>query len=80
VVAPAQLAESAENMLQRLAQGPTGSFAAVKQLMLVSSTNALEDHLALEARTIIARSQTEEGREGVRAFVEKRKPVFLLRS
>lgn len=30
-----------------------------------------------EARTIAAVSLTEDGQEGVRAFAEKRKPVFV---
>jgi 2-(1,2-epoxy-1,2-dihydrophenyl)acetyl-CoA isomerase len=76
VVAPEQLAECAGALAQRLAQGPTGSYAAVKRLLLVSSDNSLETQLALEARTIIAQSQSEEGREGVRAFIEKRPAVF----
>jgi len=63
-------------LTQKLARGPTGSFGAVKRLLLTSSSQDLEGQLALEARVIIAQSQTEEGREGVRAFVEKRPPLF----
>ncbi|BEV71086.1 enoyl-CoA hydratase/isomerase family protein [Paludibacterium sp. THUN1379] len=76
VVANGQLDETIEQLVTQLANGPTGSFGGVKRLMLSSSTNALEAQLAQEARTIIAQSQTDEGREGVRAFVEKRPARF----
>jgi len=76
VVEPEVLDDCAEILTQKLARGPTGSFGAVKRLLLTSSSQDLEGQLALEARVIIAQSQTEEGREGVRAFVEKRPPLF----
>jgi len=76
-VVPAEQLSSVVTLLaKQLAQGPKGSFAGVKRLLLASSVNPLESQLALEARTIIAQSQTSEGREGVRAFVEKRPPRF----
>jgi 2-(1,2-epoxy-1,2-dihydrophenyl)acetyl-CoA isomerase len=76
-VTPAdQLAASAEALVRRLAQGPTGSFGMVKKLLLASSSNELNEHLVHEAHAIIGQSQTEDGREGVRAFVEKRAAHF----
>ncbi|TDR71625.1 enoyl-CoA hydratase/isomerase family protein [Paludibacterium purpuratum] len=76
VVAADALADTVDTLARRLADGPTGSFGGVKRLMLESQAQPLEVQLALEARTIIAQSQTTEGREGVRAFVEKRPARF----
>jgi 2-(1,2-epoxy-1,2-dihydrophenyl)acetyl-CoA isomerase len=76
VVRPEALAPTVEAQLRMLTQGPTRCFGAVKRLMLASGSNTLDQQLELEAHTIIAQSQTVEGREGVRAFVEKRPPVF----
>jgi len=76
VVAPEALDETVDTLAARLTRGPRGSFAATKRLVLASDLNSLETQLVLEARTIIAQSRTDEGREGVRAFVEKRPPRF----
>ncbi|MEE4380360.1 MAG: enoyl-CoA hydratase-related protein [Pseudomonadales bacterium] len=59
-----------------LARGPTRAFGAVKALLAESSTNGLESQLDLESRTIAAMAATEDGREGIAAFTEKRPPVF----
>ncbi|NDV13151.1 enoyl-CoA hydratase/isomerase family protein [Crenobacter caeni] len=76
VVAPEALEDSARSLAERIARGPTGAYGKVKSLLLETLANPLEAQLALEARTIIAQSQTGDGREGVRAFVEKRAPEF----
>lgn len=76
VVAPEALEDSARSLAERIARGPTGAYGKVKSLLLETLANPLEAQLALEARTIIAQSQTNDGREGVRAFVEKRAPDF----
>ena len=76
VVAADALADTVAHLARRLAQGPTRAYGKVKALLLETHQNTLENHLALEARTIIAQSQTLDGHEGVRAFVEKRKPDF----
>ncbi|WP_438514037.1 enoyl-CoA hydratase/isomerase family protein [Craterilacuibacter sp.] len=76
VVTAEALADTVATLARRLAQGPTRAYGRVKSLLLETHQNTLDAHLALEARTIIAQSQSADGREGVRAFVEKRKPVF----
>ncbi|MBV8046343.1 MAG: enoyl-CoA hydratase/isomerase family protein [Paludibacterium sp.] len=76
VVPAASFTGTVEQLIHRLADGPTGAFGGVKRLLLDGATQPLAAQLAEEARTIIAQSQTEEGKEGVRAFSERRQPRF----
>ena len=59
-----------------LAAGPTRSFGAVKALLNATFENGLETQMELEARAIAAASISADGQEGIRAFLEKRKPQF----
>lgn len=52
------------------------SFAWSKRLFLQSFNNTLETQLELERRGISNCAGHPDGQEGIRAFVEKRKPVF----
>lgn len=76
VVEDDQVAETAAALAARLAQGPTGAFGAVKRL-LAESAPGWETQLARESRSIAARGETAEGREGIAAFLEKRPPKFI---
>jgi 2-(1,2-epoxy-1,2-dihydrophenyl)acetyl-CoA isomerase len=60
----------------QLAQGPTKAYAQVKQALRASFENDLDSQLALEARLQGVCGQTHDFREGVMAFLEKRKPVY----
>lgn len=55
-----------------LAQGPTAAYRLVKQALRASPANGLEAQLALEARLQAEAGATEDFREGVAAFLEKR--------
>lgn len=59
-----------------LAQMPTKAIGLTKRLLNVSMTNNLEDQLALEGKLQIEASESEDFKEGVEAFVNKRRPVF----
>lgn len=59
-----------------LATGPTEAFKRVKQAMQASFGNGLEAQLLLEGELQGACGQTRDFKEGVVAFLEKRKPVF----
>ncbi|MCX7064977.1 MAG: enoyl-CoA hydratase-related protein, partial [Proteobacteria bacterium] len=61
---------------RRLAVGPTRAYGAVKSLLNASFENGLETQMELEARAIADMSATADGREGVAAFIGKRKPQF----
>ena len=76
VVADAEVADRARSLAGRLAAGPTLAFGALKNLLNGSFDQTLESQMELEARAIGEMSATADGQEGIRAFLEKRKPVF----
>lgn len=59
-----------------LAQMPTKALGLTKRLLNQSMTNNLEQQLALESDLQIEASSSNDYKEGVTAFVEKRKPEF----
>ena len=63
-------------MLDHLSQSALHSFAWSKKLMLDSFNNTLESQLELERQGISDCAAHPNGQEGIRAFVEKRKPSF----
>jgi len=63
-------------MLNTLTQGALHSFTWSKKLMADSFNNTLETQLELERRGISECAAHPNGQEGIRAFVEKRKPSF----
>jgi len=76
VVPDDKLADEAMNLARRLAAGPTLAFAQVKKLMNQSMHTSLDTQLEDESRAISSMGGTEDFKEGVRAFVEKRRPEF----
>jgi hypothetical protein len=62
-------------MAVRLAAAPVRALGAARALLLDSSTRDLAAHLAVEADSIAAAGSGAEGREGVAAFLERRKPI-----
>jgi 2-(1,2-epoxy-1,2-dihydrophenyl)acetyl-CoA isomerase len=63
-------------MLENLSRTALHSFAWSKKLMTDSFNNTLETQLELERQGISDCAAHPEGQEGIRAFVEKRKPSF----
>jgi len=61
---------------EHLAKGPTRAFAAVKRAMRASTANDLGTQLALEAELQGGLGLTQDFREGVQAFLEKRAARF----
>jgi 2-(1,2-epoxy-1,2-dihydrophenyl)acetyl-CoA isomerase len=60
----------------KLAGGPTGAYAALKQALRGAFDQSLEAQLAVEARLQGLCGTSEDFREGVAAFQEKRAPKF----
>jgi 2-(1,2-epoxy-1,2-dihydrophenyl)acetyl-CoA isomerase len=76
VVADASLVNEAYGVAAELARGPTRAYAAAKQLMHTGLVESLETQIENEIRTIAKMIASEETKEAVRAFNEKRTPVF----
>lgn len=76
VVDDDRLMEEAREAAGRLATGPSRAYGAVKRLLADSFSASLETQMEMEARSIAALSVSPDGREGVRAFLEKRPPRF----
>ena len=76
VVPAEELMPAAEKLAGQLASGPTGSYALVKRLLLNSANESLESQMEHETRGIADSARTEDGREGIAAFLAKRRPEF----
>jgi methylglutaconyl-CoA hydratase len=75
VVAAEKLDEAVGNMVEHLLKGGPNAQAAAKKLIADVSRHALDDNLIEDtARRIAAIRVGTEGREGIAAFLEKRKP------
>jgi 2-(1,2-epoxy-1,2-dihydrophenyl)acetyl-CoA isomerase len=66
----------AEALTAALARGPTGALARIKEMFAAAGTNSLHEQLDLEARLQGEAGRSDDYAEGVRAFQEKRAPVF----
>lgn len=75
-VADAELQATAEAMALRLATGPGRAFGRAKRLLIDSFDTSFEAQMDREGRYIAESAMEPDGREGVDAFVGKRKPVF----
>ncbi len=67
----------AQIVARSFSAGPVKAFDRIRKLLLDSATAGLDTQLAEEARAIALAASSAEGREGVRAFLEKRKPAFV---
>ncbi len=64
------------NLAKRLASGPTVAFTYMKKMLYQTSFSDFENFLELEAEVQAKCCMTDDFKEGVTAFVEKRKPIF----
>jgi 2-(1,2-epoxy-1,2-dihydrophenyl)acetyl-CoA isomerase len=76
VVPDDHLAERAADWATELAAMPTRGVALSKRLFDNAPTATLEEQLELEAQLQATATQTEDFREGVDAFLQKRGPKF----
>jgi len=71
-----RLMDEANQLVERLAAGPTRSYASSKQALNRMLYPDLEAQLDLEADLQHELARTKDFMEGVSAFVEKREPAF----
>ena len=76
VVSHEELMDATMEIAQRLAHGPTYSMSLIKWLVHKSLYTDLEESLRISGAAQSIARQTEDHKEGVRAFLEKRQPEF----
>ncbi|MEH6470287.1 MAG: 2-(1,2-epoxy-1,2-dihydrophenyl)acetyl-CoA isomerase PaaG [Halopseudomonas sp.] len=70
------LMDTALGLARQLASQPTQGFALTRRALQASSTNTLDEQLDLERDLQSLAGRTQDYREGVAAFMEKRSPDF----
>ena len=76
VVEDADLVKEAEALARSLAQGPTKGYGLVKKALNASWGNSLDAQLELERDLQREAGLSQDYREGVAAFMQKRKPEY----
>ncbi len=72
-----QLMNVALEIANRLAEMPTKGFGLTKRALNESFFNTLEEQLEVEEELQAKAASTYDNQEGINAFLEKRKPVFI---
>jgi 2-(1,2-epoxy-1,2-dihydrophenyl)acetyl-CoA isomerase len=72
----ARLMDEAQAIARILADGPTKAYGLIKKALHASAGNSLDAQLDLERDLQREAGLSEDYREGVAAFMQKRKPVF----
>ena len=73
---PGQALVAAVALATQIATGPEQAMACIKDLCRQAPRNTLEEQLEREAQYMVQSQGTEESREGIGAFLEKRSPDY----
>ena len=73
---PGQAQAEAVALAAQIASGPEQAMARIKDLCRQAPRNTLEQQLELEAQYMVRSQETEESREGIGAFLDKRVADF----
>ena len=76
VVADDQLKEASLKLATQLSEMPTRGIAYTKMLLNGAMNNSFTEQLSMEEKYQALAGETFDYKEGVNAFLEKRKPVF----
>jgi 2-(1,2-epoxy-1,2-dihydrophenyl)acetyl-CoA isomerase len=71
-----QFEKEVRDLAAKLAMMPTKALGLTKRALNVTFENELSKQLAIEEQLQFAASRTADYKEGVQAFLEKRKPDF----
>jgi 2-(1,2-epoxy-1,2-dihydrophenyl)acetyl-CoA isomerase len=75
-VGDGRLSERAADVAATLAALPTRALGMTKRLLQRAALSTLDEQLELEAELQAEAARSEDFREGVNAFLEKREPRF----
>lgn len=75
-VEDAELQDKVQQLAEHLAQQPTFGLSLIKKALHQSSDNSLQEQLTLERDLQRIAGRSEDYREGVQAFMQKRTPMF----
>jgi len=64
------------NLVNKLSKMPTKGLGLTKKLLNASNSNDLEGQLSMEDKCQVIAAETTDFKEGIEAFLEKRKPNF----
>ena len=76
VVSDESLQDEAMAWATTLAQGPTRAMERMNKNFLTALNGNLDSSLVQEAKGLIESANSEDHREAVKAFIEKREPTF----
>jgi 2-(1,2-epoxy-1,2-dihydrophenyl)acetyl-CoA isomerase len=76
VVKPEELEATTRSLAESLRDAPPIAIAAAKQAVYISQTAELEEMLRYETEVQLRCFESQDGKEGIRAFLEKRTPKF----
>ncbi len=76
VAADGEFLKVAEALARKLATGATWALGTAKKLLHQGLNESLETQMEMETRAIADAVRTADAEEGIRAFLEKRKPAF----
>ncbi len=76
VVPHEQLMDATMELATKLAQGPTVQMGLIKMMTHKATHQTFREHFASNAQAGAIARATEDHKEGVRAFIEKRRPNF----
>lgn len=76
VVDDEALQARADALAAQFAVGARGSNANIKKLLLATYGHGLEEQMEIEGRMVSACADSDDGREGIDAFLAKRAPQF----
>ena len=76
VVPDGEFRATVDGLARELAQGPTKAFGGAKRLFHQSTWESLETQMELEAQAIATSGRTDDFRDGVTAFANKKTPTF----
>lgn len=69
--------EIALEFAKKLSKMPTKSIGLIKELLNKSNGNSIKEQLELEKKLQITAASSDDHKEGVKAFFEKRKPNYI---